>query len=113
MPKKNRLVGKKDIDRIFKNGRTIKGSFLFIRFLNNQKEYSKFSFVIPTKHISLAVDRNKIRRMFSREIVRLLLSERGYDIVAVIHIKVRREQFKELVGEFGEIMSKLPPNREP
>jgi ribonuclease P protein component len=107
LPRKNRLTTKKEIDRIFKNGRTIKGSFLFIRFLNNQKEYSKFSFVVPTKHVTLAVDRNKIRRIFSGEIVRLPLSERGYDIVAVIHKKVERSQFRELAAELREVLLKL------
>ena len=103
----NRLTTKKDIDYIFKNGRTVRGSFLFIRVLKNQKEYSRFAFVIPIKYVPLAVDRNRIKRALSEEIRKLILLEHGYDMIVVIHGKVERNQLREVVGELVNILSKM------
>ncbi|MBI2674359.1 MAG: ribonuclease P protein component [Candidatus Yanofskybacteria bacterium] len=108
LPKKNRLTSKKDIDHVFKRGRTVKGSFLFIKRLDNPKGYSRFAFVVSSKYVSLAVDRNRIKRMFSEKVRRTpALLEHGYDMVVVIHKKVEREQFKELGEELREILFKL------
>ena len=107
LPKKNRLRTKKEIDRVFKNGRTVRGSFLFIRFLRNQKGSSRFAFIVPTKHIPLAVDRNKIKRMLSEEVMSSFLSRQGYDVIVVITGKVERIQLKRLSTETREILEKL------
>ena len=108
LPRKNRLATKKDIDRVFGNGGTVKGSFLFIRFLNNREGYSRLAFIIPAKHVSLAVDRNKIKRIFSEKIRKTpVLLKLGYDIIIVIHRKVERKQFRKLAEEFREILFKI------
>jgi len=108
LPRKNRISNKKEIDHIFKNGRTVKGSFLFIRFLNNQKGYSRFAFIAPSKHVPLAVDRSKIKRIFSGEIRKTpLLLKLGYDIIVVIHRKVERKQFGKLAEELRGVLLKI------
>ena len=107
LPNKYRITGKNEIDGIFKNGRTVKGVFLFIRILKNQKEYSRFAFIIPIKHIPLAVDRNKIRRMFSGEVAKLRLPQLGYDIIAVVYKKAEKSRFKELVIELNALLLKI------
>ena len=107
LPKKNRLASKKEIDSVFKNGRTVRGSFLFIRVLKNQKEYLRFAFVVPIKHVPLAADRNKLRRMLSGEVAKLRLSQLGYDIVAVVHKKAEKSRFKELIIELNVLLLKI------
>ena len=107
MPKKNRLTSKKDIDRVFKNGETIKGRFLFIKQLDSSREYPRFAFIVSSKHVSLAVDRNKIRRIFSEEIAKMLLLGFNRDTIVVVYKKTERGQFKELGEEFREILLKL------
>lgn len=105
LPKKNRLSKKKDIDRVFKNGRTVKRSFLFIRFLDSQKRYSRFTFLISAKYAPLAVDRNRIKRMLSEEVARTpSLLEQGLDVIVVMSKKVAREEFGRLVGELKELL---------
>ena len=99
LPRKNRLTIKKDIDRVFRNGGTVKGSFLFIRLLKNRNEYPRFAFIVSTKHVPLAVDRNKIRRMLSEEIANIHLPGHRYDIVVVICKKIERRQIKEVVED--------------
>lgn len=108
LSKKNRLGDKKEIDRVFKNGRTVKGSSLFIRFLENGKGYARFAFVVPTKHIPLAVGRNRIRRILSGEISRTpSLLGQGLDIIVIVSKKVTKEKFKELAEKLSELLSKI------
>lgn len=105
LPKKNHLNKSKDINQVFKNGRTVRGNFLFIRFLDNQKSYSRFTFLISAKYVPLAVDRNKIKRMLSGEIARApSLLEQGLDIIVIVSKKVTREEFGRLVGELKELL---------
>jgi len=99
LPRKYRLSDKKDIDRVFKSGRTVKGSFLFIKLLDNKKGYSRGVFIVSSKYIPLAVDRNKIRRILSGEIAKTLLHGFGYDTIVVIYKKIERGRFKELREE--------------
>ena len=72
-----------------------------------QREYTRFGFIIPTKHIPLAAERNKIRRILSEEIAKLYLPGRGYDIVAVVHKKIEKSRFKELVSELNALLLKI------
>ena len=105
LSKKNRLTTKKDIDRVFKRGRTVKGSFLFVKRLDNPRGYSRFAFIVSSKYAPLAVDRNKIKRILSGEVAKTLLSESGYDTIVVIYKKIERGRFKELGEEVIKLLS--------
>jgi len=108
LPKENRIKNKKDIDGIFKKGRTVKSSSLFIRFLDNKKDYSRVALIVPAKNVYLAVDRNKIKRMLYGELAKnRSLLKRGLDVIVVVNKKATRKDFKKLVGEFKEIMPEI------
>ena len=107
LPRKYRLSKKKDIDYVFKKGRTVRDSSLFIKFIDNRIGYPRFVFIVPSKCVSLAVDRNKIKRIFSEETIKLPLPERGYDIAVVVYKKIVRSRFRELSVELREVMLKL------
>ncbi len=108
LPKKNRISNKKDIDRVFKEGRTVRGSFLFIRFVNNEKGYFRIAFMIPTKYVSLAVNRNKIRRMFFEELSReTSLLKKSYDIIVLVCKKTEKDRQKYLTEELRELLTKI------
>lgn len=106
LPKKNIISSRKEIDRVFKNGRTVRGSFLFIRFVKNQKGYLRFSFILPAKHISLAVDRNRAKRLLSEEVKSTpSLFRSGYDIVVRVIKKVDdKDQIKNLATELRKVL---------
>jgi len=108
LPRKNRLTTKKYIDKVFKNGRTVKSSFLFIKWLDNPRGYSRVAFIVPLKYVPLAVDRNKIKRILSREVVKILLPGRGYDTIVVIYKKIERERFEGLREGLRETLLKIP-----
>lgn len=98
---KNRLSKKRDFDTVFKEGKAVKGSFLFIKIYENSKQLRRFGFVISSKVSKKAVIRNKIRRELS-DFVRLNMDKirSGYDIIVLIKngsasIDKLREDFKD------------------
>lgn len=108
LPRKNRLTAKKEISRIFKKGRTVKGSFLFIKLLDNEKRYSRFAFIVPSKYVLLAVDRNRAKRLLSEGVMKAsALSWRHYDMVVYVFRKVTRSELNKLYKDLKEISSKI------
>ena len=67
---KHRLRKKKEIDKVFKNGRSFKEGCLILKTMKNDLAFCRFAFVVSKKVSSKAVVRNKIRRKI-REAVRL------------------------------------------
>jgi ribonuclease P protein component len=62
LPKKNR-ANKKAIEKIFKEGKFVSGTFLNFRFILSQnKTHTQISFIVPKNIAKLAVKRNLLRR---------------------------------------------------
>jgi len=74
LPKTYRLQKKKDIEEVFKKGRSFKEDFLVLKTVKNNLEKSCFGFVVSLKVSKKAVVRNKIRRKLN-ELVRLNLKK--------------------------------------
>ncbi|OGN00071.1 MAG: ribonuclease P protein component [Candidatus Yanofskybacteria bacterium RIFCSPHIGHO2_01_FULL_41_27] len=89
---KNRIKKKKEFDGVFKNGKTVNGSFLFIKFKKNNLKTSRFGFAVGLKVSKKAVERNRIRRLLS-ETVKIYLKQvkNNYDIIVVIKSKPAEE----------------------
>ncbi len=62
------LKGKKSVEVLFGSGQRVSSSFIHCVYLLN-KEDSRFVVSVPKKHFSLAVDRNKLKRIL-REVIR-------------------------------------------
>ncbi|OGN00058.1 MAG: ribonuclease P protein component [Candidatus Yanofskybacteria bacterium RIFCSPHIGHO2_01_FULL_39_8b] len=101
LPRCNRLVGKKEFNRVFKEGRTVKGSFLFIKARLSSSNNSRFGFIVPSKIYKNAVDRNRIKRILS-EIIYLNINKikGGQDVVIVVRARVEEETFKNELLNF-------------
>ena len=65
LPTKNCVKNKKDFDAVFKKGKALNGSFLFMKSLPSLRGYPRFGFIVAAKFAPRAVLRNKIRRIFS------------------------------------------------
>ena len=72
LEQKNRIKKKKDIENIFKKGKTFKQDSLILKILKNDLSFSRFGFIVPKKVSKKAVVRNKIKRRI-REIVRSMM----------------------------------------
>ena len=74
LPEKYRLKSKKEIDQLFKNGKAVRNSFLFLKYKENNIENSRFAFSIGLKYSKKAVERNKMKRIL-REAIRSLIKD--------------------------------------
>ena len=65
LSRKHRIAKGSDFEGVFKKGRAVKGSFLFIKTAINQKGFPRFAFVASKKMAARAVDRNRLRRILT------------------------------------------------
>ncbi len=105
LPTKNRLKKRTDFDKVFKTGKAVKGSFLFIK-LKNSSGVTRFGLIIPKTVEARATARNRLKRVFSEKI-RAYLKENGLagkDIVVTVK-KVDKEEV--LLSELGRLLGML------
>lgn len=69
LPKEFRLKNKKEIDQLFKDGKAVRNSFLFLKYKENNLENSRFAFSIGLKYSKKATERNNVKRIL-REALR-------------------------------------------
>lgn len=90
------------------DGKMIQSKSFGVQVFDRQdKENSRFAFVISTKISKRAVVRNKIKRIMS-EFIRVNLSKikLGKDVVFLIKPKVTTIKKEELESELNEIIAK-------
>lgn len=87
--------------KIYSKGRTEKAEGIILRYLQNNKSYCRFGFVISAKDISKATRRNKMKRR-AKEIARSIKAEPGYDFIFIIK---KEMPFEELTKKIKELLS--------
>ncbi len=95
LSRENRLTQKKDFDIIFKEGSTIKGNSLFIKYKQNHLSNPRFAFIVPIKVTHNVVIRNRVKRQLS-ESIRQNINKIGssYDIVVTVKKKDKEDVLK-------------------
>ena len=105
--KKNRLKKKRDFGDVFKKGRAVKGSFLFIKYRKNELGVSRFGFVVSAKVAGKAVERNKIRRILSEAARSIVDGLGGYDIIVLATGKIISARKEDVIRDFLEVLKKI------
>ncbi|MDI6603003.1 MAG: ribonuclease P protein component [Patescibacteria group bacterium] len=107
LPKVNRLKKKKDIERVFKNGKGFKEDFLILKTIKNDLKDSRFAFIVSQKVSKKATVRNKIRRRL-RELVRRHppTTRSGMDIVLVAVPGLEEKDFWEVEETINKLFAK-------
>jgi ribonuclease P protein component len=103
LPKKSRLVNKKEIRQVFGARKAVRGSFLLVRMLSGPT--FKGAVLVPSK-IGTAVRRNKIKRIlleFLRKKERLI---DGYVVISV-QKTIRPEEEGLVLKELSELLLKI------
>lgn len=102
LPKKHRLVSKLDFDKVFKRGKAVKGSFLFIKSRVNEFSFSRFGFVIPKRTYPRAVDRNRLKRVLIETVAPYVKSliTKGRDFIIVINKRGKEDLVKKELTSF-------------
>lgn len=62
LAKRNCLKKKKDFERVFRKGQSLKEDFLILRFITNNLKRSRFGIIVSQKISKKATTRNKIKR---------------------------------------------------
>lgn len=108
LKKENRLKHTKDIENVFKNGKTIAGKLIFLKIFKNDLDISRFAFIVSTKISKKAVIRNKIKRQL-REIVRTNLSniKSGLDIVVVTKPNIIDKNYQEIKNDSENLLQNI------
>lgn len=104
---KNRLKKKKEIERVFKEGRGFGGNFLFLKIVKNNLGISRFCFVVGKNLSKKATVRNRVRRRIS-ELVRLKLKniKNGIDAVFIALPGTEKKDFREIEKTIDKIFAK-------
>ncbi|MFH1582335.1 MAG: ribonuclease P protein component [bacterium] len=105
----NRLQKRKDIDLVFKKGKTFKEELLLLKILKTNLDASRFAFVISQKVSKKANIRNKLRRRL-KAIIQNLLEEkknRSRDILIIALPGAEKKEYKELESMVKKIFGKL------
>lgn len=101
LAKKFKLTGAKDYAKVQENGKVFQSSNFGIAYLDREdKEPSRFGFIVSTKIAKEAVDRNRCKRAMS-EAVRInsinLLS--GFDVVFLAKTNIARVSTADIMKE--------------
>lgn len=105
LKKKNRLK-KKEVDFIFKKGKTRKSGFLILKFVKNERaSLPRFSVIIPVKVSKKSTKRNKIKRQI-RESLRKKIEniKRETDGIVMVLPEVLDKSYKEIDKEVEELL---------
>ncbi len=105
--KKNRLKKKRDFKEVFKKGRAVKGSFLFIKYRKNELGVPRFGFVVSAKVAKKAVERNQIRRILSEAARGMVNGLEGHDIIVFAANKITAVPKKDIADDFLETLNKI------
>lgn len=106
LAKKYRLP-KKDIDRIFKQGKTVRSSFFFIRFLKNEVNRLQVAVIVPNKVLKKATARNRVKRIFTETIRSGQFLKKSFDMVVVATASIVEKQSKEIKRELEQTIKNL------
>src|SRR3989338_7835582 len=105
--KKNRLKKERDFVGVFKKGKAVKGSFLFIKYRKNELGVPRFGFVVSAKVAEKAVERNKIRRILSEAVRSKVSGLSGYDIIVFTTGKITSAHKEDVVKDFLGVIRKI------
>ena len=102
------LKGSKNIEMLFNTGKKVSSSFLHCVYVLNQNRDFRFVVSVPKKNFSLAVDRNKIKRLM-REIIR----KSGDDLVVsggwfmFVYSSDKAVPFLDIENDFASLLRKI------
>ena len=107
LAKKNRLIKKKDFDKVFNKGQEFKYNFLLLKILENGSEISRFGFIVSKKISKKAVIRNRIRRIM-REVIDRRKGEikKGSDFILIALPGIEKRDFSEIEEVIDKLLSK-------
>ncbi len=110
LPKQKRIKKKKDFDRVFKRGASLRNDFFLMKLARNDLLFSRAAIVVPVSISSKAADRNRIKRMIATALEKFFsrseFNKNRIDIVLIAQVGVKEKDFKEIYSSLGNIFKK-------
>lgn len=108
LPSKNRIRKKKDIEKIFKRGKSLKGDFLILKTVKNNLDTCRFGFIVSQKISRKANVRNRVKRRL-REIIRLKMKSLkfGTDNLFIALPGIEKKEFGQIKEAIEKLLWKL------
>ena len=113
LPKINRLTKKKDIDLVFKKGRSFKNDFLVFKTMKNHLKESRFCFIVSKKVSNKATVRNKVKRRLRSIILNNFKKnspnsiKKPLDIIIIALFGIEKKEFSEVKSNIFKVFEKL------
>lgn len=106
LTKKNRLLKKRDFDRVHKTGQFSRYDFLSLKKAKNNLPETRIGFLVGLKISKKAVIRNKIKRRL-REMARLHINEfkEGFDVVIFVRPDITLKNYQEIEQVFLKLFT--------
>jgi len=104
---------KKEFENAFIKGRSFRGDFLFLKFIENKTEGNKIGFIVSKKISNKAVVRNKVKRRLREIIGKRLRGEevgfklkKGLDIILTARPGLELKTFLETKNILDDLLSR-------
>jgi ribonuclease P protein component len=106
LAKKYRL-GKSELERVFKKGKTVKSSFFFIKMLDNEVGYPRLAVIVPAKIFKKAILRNRIKRIISDSFKGKIFLLKQFDVTVSATANILGKSSVEIKSEFEMTIDKI------
>jgi len=110
LSRKNRLTGKKDIQNVFKEGKTVKNSFFFIKYVANSLDCARLAIIVSSKVSKKSVVRNRIRRIIGEIIIKNNFLSFPLDIIINASPIILDKSPAEIKSQLGQAIKKINVN---
>ena len=102
MLKKEVLRGKKDFNRVYKRGRSVRDRYIVLIYLKNRLPYNRTAF-LASKKVGNSVQRNRAKRLM-KESYRAIMDDidTGYDLIMIARNTINGKK----CGEVGDSLKK-------
>src|SRR4030042_2702395 len=101
LPEQSRLKGSKLIESVKKGGKIQQSENFGVCYLNkDEKQTSRFAFIVSKKISKLAVNRNRINRAFNEGVRRCLkIIPKGVDFIFLAKREIANRSTEEIIKE--------------
>ncbi len=82
LPKKERIKGKKNFERIFKTGHRVKTPQFLVKFQRNHFLFNRSAVVVPVVVLSKATERNRLKRLISESLQNIFKEAENHPVSA-------------------------------
>jgi len=102
------LKKRQDFKNVLRNKKSLIGKLVFLKFIKNDLDNSRFGFIVSSKISKKAVVRNKIKRQL-REIVRKNLAniKSGLDIIIIAKPEIINNNYQDIKSDVKNLLKSL------